>query len=105
MNDHSENTDIEVVAIDLAKKSFQLHGVDANGHKVMGEKLTRNKLKLYIVIRNGLETKKLLNVVIKQFVERAGGRTDRQTEGVIAIPSSLWLRGKNHCVEVTMNVV
>ncbi|MFC1680723.1 IS110 family transposase [Pseudomonadota bacterium] len=49
MNDHSENTDIEVVAIDLAKKSFQLHGVDANGHKVMGKKLTRNKLKLFMV--------------------------------------------------------
>ena len=29
MNDHIENTDIKVVAIDLAKKSFQLHGVDA----------------------------------------------------------------------------
>ncbi len=44
-NDHSENTDIEVVAIDLAKKSFQLHAVDAEGHKVMGKKLTRKKLK------------------------------------------------------------
>ena len=32
MNDHSENTDIKVVAIDLAKNSFQLHGVDANGY-------------------------------------------------------------------------
>ena len=31
MNDHIENIDIEVVAIDLAKKSFQLHGVDAIG--------------------------------------------------------------------------
>ena len=49
MNDHSENTDIEVVAIDLAKKSFQLHGADANGHKVMGKKLTRKKLKLFMV--------------------------------------------------------
>ena len=49
MNDHSENPDIKVVAIDLAKKSFQLHGVDANGHKVMGKKLTRNKLKIFMV--------------------------------------------------------
>ena len=49
MNDHSENTDIEVVAIDLAKKSFQLHGADAKGHKVMGKKLTRNKLKNFMV--------------------------------------------------------
>jgi len=48
MNDHSENTDIEVVAIDLTKKSFELHGVDANGHKVMGKKLTRNKLKIFM---------------------------------------------------------
>ena len=45
MKDHSENTDIEVVAIDLAKKSFQLHGVDEDGHKEMGKKLTRQKLK------------------------------------------------------------
>ena len=44
MNDHSENPDIEVVAIDLAKKSFQLHGVDENGHKMMRKKLTRQKL-------------------------------------------------------------
>jgi hypothetical protein len=35
MNKHSENGDIEVVAIDLAKRSFQLHGVNGNGHKVM----------------------------------------------------------------------
>jgi hypothetical protein len=49
MNKHIENTDIKVVAIDLAKKSFQLHGVDENGHKVMGKKLTRNKLKLFMV--------------------------------------------------------
>ena len=41
MNKHIENREIKVVAIDLAKKSFQLHGVDANGHKVMGKKLTR----------------------------------------------------------------
>ena len=47
MNDRIENTDIEVVAIDLAKKSFQLHCVDANGHKVPGRKLTRKKLKIY----------------------------------------------------------
>ena len=49
MNDHIENTGIKVVAIDLAKKSFQLHGVDADGHKVMGKKLTRNKLKVFMV--------------------------------------------------------
>jgi transposase len=49
MNKHIENREIKVVAIDLAKKSFQLHGVDANGHKVMGKKLTRKKLKNFMV--------------------------------------------------------
>lgn len=49
MNDHSENADIKVVAIDLAKKSFQLHGVDTNSHKIVGKKLTRNKLKIFMV--------------------------------------------------------
>ena len=49
MNKHIENRDIKVVAIDLAKKSFQLHGVDVNGHKTMGKKLTRTKLKLFMV--------------------------------------------------------
>ena len=49
MNKHSENGEIKVVAIDLAKKSFQLHCVDAHGHKVMGKKLTRNKLRIFVV--------------------------------------------------------
>ena len=46
MNEHSENTGIKVVAIDLAKNSFQLHGVDETGHKVMGKKFTRDPLKV-----------------------------------------------------------
>ncbi|MDA9981738.1 IS110 family transposase [Gammaproteobacteria bacterium] len=49
MNKHSENRDIKVVVIDLAKKSFQLHGVDANGRKIVGKKLTRNKLRIFMV--------------------------------------------------------
>ncbi|MDA9982032.1 hypothetical protein N9H39_04710 [Gammaproteobacteria bacterium] len=49
MNKHSENRDIKVVAIDLAKKSFQLHGVDTSGHKIVLKKLTRNKLKIFKV--------------------------------------------------------
>jgi transposase len=49
MNKHSENREIKVVAIDLAKKSFQLHCVDENGHKVTGKKLTRNKLRIFMV--------------------------------------------------------
>ena len=49
MNKHIENREIEVVTIDLANKSFQLHGVDANGHKVMGKKLTRKKLAVFMV--------------------------------------------------------
>ena len=57
MNKHSENTDIEVVAIDLAKRSFQLHGVDAEGHKVIGKELTRKKLKNFMVqLPNDIES-------------------------------------------------
>ena len=43
MNKHSENTDIEVVAIDLTKKSFQLHGVDRHGKAIWRRRLKREK--------------------------------------------------------------
>jgi len=42
-----QNT-IAVLGIDLAKQSFQLHGVDANGAVVLTKKLTRNKLSQFI---------------------------------------------------------
>ena len=35
MNHHSENKTIKVLGIDLAKQSFQLHGVNAQGHTVL----------------------------------------------------------------------
>ena len=39
---------VAVLAIDLAKQSFQLHGVDANGSTVLTKKLNRNKLSEFI---------------------------------------------------------
>jgi len=49
MSKHSEKPAIEVLGIDLAKRSFQLHGVDGDGHKMVGKKLSRPKLKEYLV--------------------------------------------------------
>ena len=39
---------VAVLGIDLAKQSFQLHGVDAKGAVVLTKKLTRNKLSQFI---------------------------------------------------------
>jgi len=39
---------LAVLGIDLAKQSFQLHGVDANGNIVLTKKLSRNKLSQFI---------------------------------------------------------
>ncbi len=39
---------VAVMGIDLAKQSFQLHGVDANGIVVLKKKLTRKKLREFI---------------------------------------------------------
>lgn len=36
---------IRILAIDLAKHSFQLHGVDVAGHKVLGKKVGRARLR------------------------------------------------------------
>lgn len=48
MNNHSEKRVIKVLGIDLAKRSFQLHGVGERGHPVVRKKLTRTKLKAYL---------------------------------------------------------
>lgn len=40
---------VKVLGIDLAKNSFQLHGVDKHEHVVLTKKLTRAKLKAFIV--------------------------------------------------------
>ncbi len=39
---------IKVLGIDLAKNSFQLHGIDENGQTVLKKKLTRKKLSAFI---------------------------------------------------------
>ncbi len=49
MNNHSGKQAIRVLGIDLAKSSFQLHGVDGTGNPVMRKKLTREKLKRLMV--------------------------------------------------------
>ena len=45
---HSEKRDIELMGIDLAKRSFQLHGLDRHGQLVVGKKLSRAKVKTYL---------------------------------------------------------
>ena len=35
---------INLLAIDIAKINFQLHGIDVNGNVMLRKKLTRNKL-------------------------------------------------------------
>ena len=49
MSKHSENRQVNVLGIDLAKSSFQVHGADADGRKVVSRKLSRRKLKQYLV--------------------------------------------------------
>lgn len=49
MNDYTQSKDIEIMAIDLAKSSFQLHGVNHSGHKVVAKKLTRKRLKAFMI--------------------------------------------------------
>lgn len=49
MGDYTGKKEIRIVGIDLAKRSFQLHGVDKTGHKVMAKKLSRAKIKEFLV--------------------------------------------------------
>lgn len=49
MRKHSENRPVKVMGIDLAKRSFQVHGVDTDGQKVIEKKFSRQKLKEYFV--------------------------------------------------------
>lgn len=44
MTKHTEKPAIKIVAIDLAKNSFHVHGADELGRKVMGRKLSRKRL-------------------------------------------------------------
>jgi transposase len=49
MNKYNGKKAIRVVGIDLAKRSFQLHGVDKAGRKVMSEKLSRAKMNAFMM--------------------------------------------------------
>lgn len=44
MSNNKPKGNVAVLGIDLAKQSFQLHGVDANGQVVIKKKLSRHKL-------------------------------------------------------------
>ena len=48
MSNCSVKGEIKVLGIDLAKQSFQLHGVDNTGKTVLLKKLSRNKLSAFI---------------------------------------------------------
>ncbi len=48
MNKHNSKLPVAVLGIDLAKSSFQLHGVDANGNTVLRKSLSRSKLAPFI---------------------------------------------------------
>jgi transposase len=49
MGDYTGKKGIEVAGIDLAKKSFQLHGADKRGRQMLIKKLSRTKLKEFMV--------------------------------------------------------
>jgi len=49
MSDSNPKSEVVVLGIDLAKKSFQLHGVDASGQVVLKKKLSRAKLRQFMV--------------------------------------------------------
>lgn len=48
MSNSNPKSELVVLGIDLAKNSFQLHGVDASGQVVIKRKLSRNKLSQFI---------------------------------------------------------
>ena len=50
MKKHSLESQVAVLGIDLAKQSFQLHGVDRNGQTVLKKKLSRKELVQFIAL-------------------------------------------------------
>jgi transposase len=48
MSEHSKERIVTLVGIDLAKNSFHVHGVDAQGKAVLSKKLSRGKLGAFI---------------------------------------------------------
>lgn len=49
MKKSTTKREVKILGIDLAKKSFYLHGVDKAGETVLKKKMTRNKLKEFII--------------------------------------------------------
>jgi len=48
MHKDTINGELEVLGIDLAKDSFQLHGVDAQGRTVLKKRVKRNELAAFV---------------------------------------------------------
>jgi len=48
MRNYSDSKTINTLGIDLAKSSFQIHGVDTHDHEIMRKKLNRSKLILFM---------------------------------------------------------
>ena len=48
MKKHSAKGEVKVLGIDLAKQSFQLHGVDESGQTVLRKTLSRSKLSAFV---------------------------------------------------------
>lgn len=48
MSNSNPKSELVVLGIDLAKKSFQLHGVDVSGQVVLRKKLSRAKLRQFM---------------------------------------------------------
>jgi transposase len=48
VNNNNSKGKVTVLGIDLAKNSFQLHGVDEKGNRVLKKKLTRKQLVAFI---------------------------------------------------------
>ena len=49
MQEYNEKNAIKVIGIDLAKNSFHVHGVNQAGYKVISKKMSRQKLKLFMM--------------------------------------------------------
>ena len=49
MKHDNEKNVTKVIGIDLAKNSFQVHGVNQAGYKVMSKKMSRQKLKTFML--------------------------------------------------------
>ena len=46
MNNRIKKSEVKVLGMDISKQSFQLHGVEQNGHIVLKKQLSRKKSRL-----------------------------------------------------------